>query len=163
MNEKPSVPNDWRDNSHENPFWKQKKPVELKFKDGHEETTRFPGANRRLMKEVNQWRYSDVKPREVKPDFTKGFQYEDIRVWVPSIKERFLLAIGFNVTIGFKANTQHKPGKTAIGIFPQLTAHDAFAAKHFPTLARIFVNPNPETTIKEGVLMEKAAPSTRDV
>lgn len=99
---------------------------------------------------------SKLPKKEVPADFSKGFQYEDIRVWQPSWKERFFIALGFNVMIGFRANTQHKPGKMAMGIYPQLTAHDAMVLKHMPRLARFFIKPSAELRVKDNVLLEKA-------
>ncbi len=145
----------WTFNSDEEPFWKQAKgPIEVEYLDGTTDVLHDPKMKKGLMPTVKMWRPWVRKEKIVRPQFERGHQLEDVRLWTPSWKERFLLLFGFKVMIGFRANTEHRPGKTAIGVFPQLTAANTKALKYTPTLCKFFISP-PKVELKHGVPMSQ--------
>ena len=93
----------------------------------------------------------ELKSREVAvaPDFTKGYQYEDVSCWRPTLKDRLQILVGFNVIIRCKMITQHKPGTVATGIFPQTTEHESKTLQKMPWLLKILpTKPLPQQETK---------------
>lgn len=97
------------------------------------------------------------REKEVSADFSKGHKLQCVQLWTPTWRDRLKILFGFKVILAANIFCEHKPGRTAASLIPQVTQYDAKALKANPGLEKIQPPAvHDETKVHGGVEVEKA-------